>query len=67
MSNWETGPDDLMLGVSVGIILTFIIGYLLLPEGELTGVKTDKTTNTKYVEYNDSIYTLVPYKNIIKE
>lgn len=51
-------------GVFVGG--TILLGSLALQDNLVT-VETDKLTNTKYIEYKDTIYTLVPYKNITKE
>lgn len=67
MDDFNMGPADFIIGFITSAVLTSLLWVLLLPEGNLVGVKTDKVTNTKYIEYNDSIYTLVPYKNIIKE
>ena len=67
MDDFDMGPADFIIGFITSAILTSLFWILLLPEGDLAGVKTDKITNTKYVEYNNSIYTLIPYKNIIKE
>lgn len=67
MDEFDVGPYDFILGIFTGIILTAFVGYAFLPEGELTGVKRDKIANVKYVEYDNSVYILVPYKNIVKE
>lgn len=67
MDDFDMGPADFIMGFVTSAVLTLLFWILLLPEGNLVGVKTNKVTNTKYIEYNDSIYTLVSYKNIIKE
>lgn len=53
-----------ILGMVIGAAL--LSGVLGMYDNFVT-VETDKLTNTKYIEYKDTIYTLVPYKNITKE
>ena len=43
-----------------------LLGSLALQDNLVT-VETDKLTNTKYVEYQDTIYTLTFHKKITKE
>lgn len=51
-------------GALTGVVM--FLGSLALQDN-LVAVETDKLTNTKYVKYNNSVYVLVPYKNITKE
>ena len=53
-----------IIGMLTGVIM--LLGSLALNDNLVT-IETDKLTNTKYIEYKDTIYTLVPYKNITKE
>lgn len=63
----DTPPDTFSIGFIIGVFLAVIIGHFILPEGELVGIKINKNDNTKYIEYNNSIYMIVPYKTNIKE
>lgn len=53
-----------IIGVLIGATV-FLISLAL--QDNLVTVETDKLTNTKYVEYQDTIYTLTFYKKITKE
>lgn len=53
------------------ILINFIVAMTFAKVAEDMGysvfIQTDKFTNTKYVEYKDTIYTLTPYKKITRE
>ena len=53
-----------VLGMVIGGAL--LSGILGMYDNFVT-VETDKLTNTKFIEYKDTIYTLTPYKKITKE
>lgn len=53
-----------MIGLFLGVVL--LLSVLSMYDNFVT-VETDKLTNTKFIEYKDTIYTLTPYKKITKE
>lgn len=60
--------DDTFGAFIIGIVLgaSLLVGVLAMYDNFVT-VETDKLTNTKFIEYKDTIYTLTPYKKITKE
>lgn len=61
--------DDETFGAFIiGVVLgaSLLVGVLAMYDNFVT-VETDKLTNTKFIEYKDTIYTLTPYKKITKE
>lgn len=60
--------EDIFGAFVMGVVFgtSILLGILAMNDNFVT-VETDKLTNTKYIEYKDTIYTLVPYKNITKE
>lgn len=55
-------------------ILTFLLGvaitilcFAISIDETYVKIKTDELTNTKYINYQNTIYTLIPYKKITKE
>ena len=59
--------SDMFIGTILGFICATIlfINYIIIEP--VVTIKTDIFTNTKYVKYQNTIYTLTPYKKIIKE
>lgn len=60
--------DDTFDAFIIGVVLgaSLLVGVLAMYDNFVT-VETDKLTNTKFIEYKDTIYTLTPYKKITKE
>lgn len=60
--------DDTFGAFVIGVVLgaTLLLGVLGMYDN-LVAVETDKLTNTKYIEYQDTIYTLTFHKKITKE
>lgn len=60
--------DDTFGAFIIGVVLgaSLLVGTLAMYDNFVT-VETDKLTNTKFIEYKDTIYTLTPYKKITKE
>lgn len=60
--------DDTFGAFVIGVVFgtSLLLGVLAMYDNFVT-VETDKLTNTKFIEYKDTIYTLTPYKKITKE
>lgn len=59
--------STILLIILINFIVAMTFAKISQEMGYAVSIQTDELTDTKYINYQNTIYTLIPYKKITKE